>query len=425
MNKIIIPVLILLATSQILSKDPNECGTSSLYSCNTTQTCCQNIISPSGYACFNILNGTCCTDGMSICPFNFVCNLKDKKCDRMALSFLEEVEVSEPNFAAANVQLSSQALDFVLAFVDGFSLFKKVHNVERCQPQDPQIIEDINDVVNIVKNITIHSDFIQLIAEVVPKVTDVYNRIVYTTVGCIALAKEVKQLIDSLKAHVLQKDYVNEVSYHTLFNFGEIHNKIQEASLMMRNGNYTESGRTFGGLVRFVFFSNFKTKSLFLESSSLKIDSANIKDFVLGLNEGFTFFRNLSNFDYCKVSNTEFAADVEELIAILKDLSITNIAKIIPKLINEGVKIINKLAEVSTTCKNLADEVLVVLQNMKNHVGSMSYVSSLIIHTTSNIGEIRNRVKNGENLMMNKQYRESGNAFGDSAKFALFWDFKN
>ena len=54
-----------------------KCG-SSLYKCGMKQTCCRG---PSGWKCYNVENGICCSDGLNACPQGYTCNLRDQRCD--------------------------------------------------------------------------------------------------------------------------------------------------------------------------------------------------------------------------------------------------------------------------------------------------------------------------------------------------------
>jgi hypothetical protein len=381
------------------------------------------LISPTGYACFNVYNGTCCADRMSICPNNTYCNLPQKRCDRYSLAFLEDVQ--EPNVAFAEVDITS-SMDFIVGFLDGFSLFNDIPNQDKCRPSDPKIIQQINHIVDILKNVTIKSDFKEVVAQVLPIFADLYDRIVAVKEGCLVFAAEVKKVVESLKAYVQRSDYLSQVSFHGIMNLAEINKKVAEAKSYFQNGNLVESGRTSGVLVRFVFFWDFKSNSdVFLERTKLKIDPLQIKEFVVGLNEGFTYFKNLPHFEQCDVQDEQFVHDVEEIIEILENISVTNISKVIPQLIAKGLDVISRLSQVSASCKELANESLDVLNKLKSHVSSIYYVASLVAHTTTNIGEIKNKAKNAASNMSAKQYRQSGNAFGELAKFSFFWSFKN
>jgi predicted CopG family antitoxin len=330
------------------------------------------------------------------------------------------------DFKTTKLALRDRPEDFFVGFIQGFSLFNDVPNKDLCKPTDPEIVEDINFIVEILKDLNIKSDFGEIINKLLTKLQDIYTRALNIKEGCEAFAREIKKIVEKLRAHVLRIDYLPRLGLHTFQNLGEISQKLQEATSLRVQNNFLESGRAFGGLYRFIYFWDFKTLSLtFVEKPRVRIDPVQAKDFIVGLNEGFTFFRSLPNYDQCSINGSDYLKDIEEILEILDDVSISNIVEVIPQLISKGLDVIQKLSQTSETCSEFAKEAFDVFNKLKYHVESVSYATEFIVHTTQNIREIKNRVKNGSSLMSNNQFKESGNAFGNVAKFAFFWSFNN
>jgi len=229
-------------------RDPSVCGSDGKTSCPGA-TCCRT---PKGWACFQVALGVCCSDGLSACPINTKCNLKEKRCDPAFSAII--AKSTDPAIKLED----SAAIDFFEGFNDGFSFFKGLPHETECNPEDPQIVQDIVDIANILKNLTIHSDFKQVIADITAKATDAYNRLSTATEGCKAYAQEVQRVGTALQAFVKQDGYSTKVAYHSLTNIGQITSKVQAASTDITSQNYNKAGFDFGDLLKFVVFWDVK-----------------------------------------------------------------------------------------------------------------------------------------------------------------------
>lgn len=69
-----------------LCKEFWQCDNAGQYRCGKQQTCCKG---PVGYKCYNVSDGQCCSNGISACPKNMICNIKENKCDPKTIIFLE------------------------------------------------------------------------------------------------------------------------------------------------------------------------------------------------------------------------------------------------------------------------------------------------------------------------------------------------
>lgn len=90
MSKVILAIFAFTCISLIFSKNPWDCDSAGRFKCSPyRQTCCRSAVKSSGWACFDLNDGVCCSDGINACPKNFVCNLRDNRCDRGSFQFLE------------------------------------------------------------------------------------------------------------------------------------------------------------------------------------------------------------------------------------------------------------------------------------------------------------------------------------------------
>ena len=74
-------ILILILSLYVNSKESWQCDSKGDYTCLSNQTCCRNKNAESGWKCFNLKNAQCCSDGLSACPENYICNMRELKCD--------------------------------------------------------------------------------------------------------------------------------------------------------------------------------------------------------------------------------------------------------------------------------------------------------------------------------------------------------
>ena len=67
-----------------LGKEYWECGNDKSLYCSKHNTCCKvrSEVNSFGWACFDTVNGVCCSDGLSACPLGYICNMRDKRCDK-------------------------------------------------------------------------------------------------------------------------------------------------------------------------------------------------------------------------------------------------------------------------------------------------------------------------------------------------------
>ena len=260
MSRILFSLIIIAIGSLTLCKEPWECGSSS-YKCANDQTCCRSKISTTGWACFPSQNAVCCSDGISCCPNNTICNLKDKRCDPKSLTFLgvvttpEEPMIEQPK---ENSQIQpSDAVAFASGFNDGFTFFKNLPHREECNPDDPQIINDVSSIFEILKNISV-TNIISVVPQILEKAADAYQRISTLSQGCKLYADEVKKVSDALKAHIAKSGYYTNLTLHTVTNIGSITEKAKNGISQFESNNYNQSGVALGDLIKFFLFWNFQ-----------------------------------------------------------------------------------------------------------------------------------------------------------------------
>jgi len=195
---------------------------------------------------------------MSVCPKATVCNLKKRRCDRTALTFLEE-NISENSVEVfLEPKLFSSSDEFAEGFMKGFGFFYDLPGLDDCKPNDPQIIQDIFDIVNILTSVDGHSHFKEILEEVLSKGKDAYERISNASAACKQVAEEAKPLLEKLVKHVSGYTYYAKLALHTTENISTIKEKVKSGEAAYHAGKFEDAGFAYGDFAKFTFFWNFQ-----------------------------------------------------------------------------------------------------------------------------------------------------------------------
>lgn len=261
---IVILSIIALSAVVCLNKQPWECDNLGKQKCQQSQTCCRG---GAGWRCYPVTHGTCCSDGKSACPHGTKCNIRQQRCDKNILStfaFLEENDESYielftnttvPAFVAGGAE---NAINLLKGLNDGLALFNNLTHRESCQNPDPQIVEDFRNIVEILKNITPQSNFTVVVDQIVANVRDLQKRITVKSEQCSKFNAEVTAIVDALKAHFQNEEYLGNLISHTVINKNKIAAKIQEIREAIPQGDFYVNGKLVGAFFRYVAFWNFK-----------------------------------------------------------------------------------------------------------------------------------------------------------------------
>jgi len=238
------PFIIFLLFASIYSKPAWQCGTQSAFTCAPTQTCCRG---PAGYTCYPTENGVCCSDGNSACPQGTTCNMREKRCDKSSMTFLEENTIEFLSIEADLVLIGESAVEFAEGLFEGFELFNNLPHQSQCVTD---AFQDIIDIVNLIKNVSIHSDYKQLVSDLINKTTDAFKR----TEGCRKWGKELEETVNQMKNTLTDFTYLPSLAYHTATNIGTITEKVTNSAKLFANGKFRKSGNGFGDLIKYVLF---------------------------------------------------------------------------------------------------------------------------------------------------------------------------
>ena len=246
MSKTIVCLLSII--SIVLAKEYWQCDSYGKNVCPKTQTCCRSRIDKSGWSCFPSVEAVCCSDGLSACPKGTICNLREKKCDTTALTFLAEQNATPIDSAA---QLSK-------GFFEGLEIFSNLPHQDDCKLDDQLLIQDIVDVIDLIKNLSLKSELLKTLKEIVVKVEDAYTRIGNLSGTCTEWANEIQNVMNKVLAHVKSKTYLAELPVHIAFNISNIKSKSNDGNSKYAAGDFFGAGRAYGDLLHFALLWNFK-----------------------------------------------------------------------------------------------------------------------------------------------------------------------
>ena len=425
MSKIFISVLILAAISATLCKEPWQCDISGKYACSQSQTCCRSKVSQTGWSCFPTQSGVCCSDGVSVCPTATICNLREKRCDRSTLAFLEVAKPDAAIEVAQEANLNSVPAELVDGFLKGFGFFSNLPHENECKPEDPQIAQDISEIINLLKNISIKTDFRKTIEQILTKATDAYNRISKVSEVCAEFALELQHVVEGLKGYVSAKGYYSKLALHTAMNIGQITEKVKTAVSDYSAAKFEEAGLAFGDLTKFLIFWGFNPDVKVLLEEIEQYEQINPEDFLTfaaGVNQGFRFFYMLPNYDQCVSYDPKVTQIAEEIFNIVKGLNIKNAMDVVRKVTVKGLEIIDIISKQSDACNIYSKAIKNVADRLIKKINEKSYPTKLVFHSQTNMKPITDKLMNSVKAFKNKEFENAGITGGELMKFIFFWD---
>jgi hypothetical protein len=259
MSKLIFLITLLALTSAIISKQYWECDSRGRYVCLTSQTCCQSKISSSGWACFNLTNAVCCNDGMSACPYGYICNLRAKTCDRRAFLFGEK---------DSQCELYTEGLEpidnFKLfkGFMDGIAIFEgKTHHTDKCTEKDLEVVEEvILEIINIIRTVDLKDPILVLVklTKLFTKFGEFYHSLDKITGPCQEHAQELQVVMRKAIQHVEDPLYLLQLPTHLYEVMGDLKTTALQAAEDYNLGHYQSAGKGYGNLVHDALLWDFE-----------------------------------------------------------------------------------------------------------------------------------------------------------------------
>jgi hypothetical protein len=247
MAKIIFLITLLALTSTVLNKQYWECDSRGRYVCLTSQTCCQNKVSSTGWACFNLINAVCCSDGISACPNGYICNLRAKTCDRRA--FLFGGEDSQCELFSEGIE-PIDSFNLFKGFMEGLAIFEKLPHADQCTQKDLEVIEgEILEIVNILRTIEFNYEAIVKLTQIFSKFKELYDSFNKVVGPCQEYVQELRAVMKKVIDHVETVTYLTQLPVHIIMELGNLKTAASKATEEFNQGHYMLAGQGFGGLV--------------------------------------------------------------------------------------------------------------------------------------------------------------------------------
>lgn len=263
MSKIITSLIILTIFSSILCKDYWECDSLKKYTCSKQQTCCRSAISATGWACFPTVNGVCCSDGKNCCPFGTVCNMREMRCDKKALLFLDSSsdEVSVTSVDAKFTFSAQNVLEFVYGLYQGVGVFAGLPHEAECGQNSEKAIGEIRsklmDIIEQLKKISI-PDLEKIVRQLIEDGVQIYNQGKSVYGPCQTWTEELSAAEKKVVAHLTADGFLEKVMQHAIFNIGSFQEKIQNGVAACKAEKYQECAKNFGDVAHLLLFWDYK-----------------------------------------------------------------------------------------------------------------------------------------------------------------------
>lgn len=257
MSRVLI-ILAIIVINAVAAREYWQCNNDGSISCLKSQTCCRG---PNGFACYNNINTyqslQCCSDG-NACPNGTICNLREKKCDIKQLSFLAANTTDTFIQPVTQPSIRTSTEKFALGFIEGLSFFKNVIVNKECKYNDPQLIDDVTFILSLLKSINATTDFVPLMESVILRLQDIQLRITKIEAACYPTLQQIQVIIVELFEYLSHPNYEQKVLPHAMLNFNKIITLVQNGTNFLIEKEYEQAGKSFGKLVRFAGFWDYK-----------------------------------------------------------------------------------------------------------------------------------------------------------------------
>jgi hypothetical protein len=169
------------------------------------------------------------------------------------LVFLGEGVVSETSSNMISLPDAKSAGEFLLGFYEGLGVFSNLPNQEECLSKvcDPAVSNDVVEIVNILKGINKHSDFIEVAKRLTWLGTDIYSKVTEASPICRKWSEEIGVVASAIERTVSSADYFKKVGEHAVLHLGDIETKAKNIEGAFKAGNYRNTGNASGDFIKF------------------------------------------------------------------------------------------------------------------------------------------------------------------------------
>jgi len=347
--------------------------------------------------------------------------------DASAPRHLQEIEILDESYLALVDGVNVPA-EFAQGFFKGFGLFNNLPHEKECVIDDITIANDVQDLINIIKSITLKTDFKKIIPQIYVKLTEIYTKIGKVSAGCAAYANEIKSVVDAMKNYTKGIKYWANLAIHVATNIGTINDKIKSGVNAYTAKNFSQSGEVFGQLIHFTFFWDFSPQPHValldeVDAGDAYVASAEeVFQFFIGLNNGFGFLKDLPNFAACTNIDPTIFDDVKTVFNIISTTPKDEVVNKIPTILMYGSVIAQKATNLAEPCVNYGKELVPVIERLRNTF-NRNFNITVSSRVFFNIFDFANRVINIVNAWLKSDFNATGLHSGTFIRYLLFWNY--
>lgn len=149
---------------------------------------------------------------------------------------------------------------FSEGFLQGTNLFWNLTHQSECVNihSGEEVYKRVLDIIDILKDINLHSDFEAIFRQLLEDGLVIYHTVEDAYSGCEAWTEEVQQTFAKVRAYLEDSGYIERAGQHAILNIGGFQERLQKGIELFKNGDYIGSGNSFGDLIHFGLFFDFK-----------------------------------------------------------------------------------------------------------------------------------------------------------------------
>jgi hypothetical protein len=154
-------------------------------------------------------------------------------------------------------------LDLMVGFNNGLQIFTNLQDFKACNANDNAIIQVVEDIIQIIKDIDFHSaswaDIWGVITKIGEKVAVIVNKVLEVKDSCLRVAEQdFPQIGREMKNYFTADDFLKNLGIHSFTELNTIKNKIVATVRAFQANQWGNAGQLLGDVIHFAVFFDFK-----------------------------------------------------------------------------------------------------------------------------------------------------------------------
>jgi hypothetical protein len=146
-------------------------------------------------------------------------------------------------------------------------------------------------------------------------------------------------------------------------------------------------------------------------------------DFAEGVVKGLEVFNNLPHQSECNPFDDAIAQNVVELVNLIKNVTLQNLAETIKEATAKVQEIIGQVSALQQGCQAYGQELTKIAGEVKSYMSSADYFQKITTHIVTNLADVIKRATSAVSDLEAEKYELSGEDFGGLAHFIALYDF--